>query len=331
MSDKAKGLEKAKGFLDRGADVPQVQPWEVIIVGGPDPEIDVPYTAKHWYLFCPRAAEPVEEEFVNSIRIPNTIYEPITVIRIDDRYYAVTGRRRIKACRQIWKEQEAEGKPPKARVHLRVIQHYRRTAEQIWATNVDENLTKKSLSQVQRAAQVAHFMNEYATYNPYTDVYETACQVFRCSRADLDIKIAINRLSPRAQHALETSVISTACALDLVKLDSDQQKQFIQKCQAEGIKGRATVALAKRVKAKKPTDAIHTRTRTVLEKTQQRLLKQFPEANQLKEIPTDTYEAAILIQAIEWALGGPKLLNEKLTALVADLDKKKIDKKDETE
>jgi hypothetical protein len=92
---------KPEGWIARGSDVPIICPHDVVIVG-----LDVPDSDDYWFCCCPRAADGVEEEFIDSIRQPNEVRTPIDVCRDGNRVLVLAGRRRIKAARIIWDPRE---------------------------------------------------------------------------------------------------------------------------------------------------------------------------------------------------------------------------------
>jgi ParB-like chromosome segregation protein Spo0J len=251
---------RPEGFLARGGDVPLVRPHDVLIVG-----FDVAESDELWYARCPRAAEMPDTDFVQSIRGPNKVEQPVAVFRDGERILALAGRRRIKAARLVWDEQDAARVPEEERVELRYILHAG-TPEELYAINVRENNARKDLTPMQRA-------DGWRAVSDRLGVARVAA-LNGVSEKTVRDALAIFECAPKVQRAFEDGKLAAALAPKFAGLPRTEQAALFDEMVAKGAtKGRAAKkAIEEKKKGNEVQAPRRMRPRAVVERLREALM-----------------------------------------------------------
>jgi ParB family chromosome partitioning protein len=189
-------VTKYHGYASRGGEVPAFHPNEIVIVG-----IDEEENEHNRYAFCPRVDEPIEEEFLASIR-DDGVRDPVSVARDGNRVILLAGRRRVRAARLIWQEQAKAGMKVASRITVRVIIRKGQPAD-LFRINVEENAQRKDLTAPQRAQLMLHAMRMHG------DDKAKVATLFRCSSRTVENTLAILDCSPKVQKAIAAGMPAT--------------------------------------------------------------------------------------------------------------------------
>jgi hypothetical protein len=254
-------VTNVEGVLRRGGDVPVIDPNEAVIIGH-----DEPYSDSYWFAFCPRADKPVNDAFVESIRAPNEVRDPVHVCRDGGRIILLAGRRRIKGARIVWAEQAKAGVPIAKRVVVRFIMHTG-SPEQLFRVNRSENADRESLTLLERALLMAH-------YKKQVDNLKLVAAEFQCTAQTVRNALALLECAPQVQREVEAG-LPASIAVKLAKLPREKQVAALDEMIAAG--ATRGVAAERAVKAKAKGEEVRPvrrmRARSWLEQLRDRVLK----------------------------------------------------------
>lgn len=271
---------KLAGFAALGGEVPYINPNAIKIVG-----VDLPQTDENWFAYCPRADEPLEDEWVEDIR-KNGVRQPVDGCRDGDAILLLEGRRRVRAARIVWKEQEKAGVPEGKRITLRVHVH-KGTPEVLFAYNVaSDNRKEKSASQ--RAALMAHAKKFGADD-------KAVAEMFGCTVVTVKNMLAFLDLAPSVQKAVDEGFPLHA-AIKLRDMPREKQKEALLELEAAGAtKGAAAEngIAAKKAGRKVTGDRTRMRSRLFIERWKTALEK------------ADLQKYSTLVEMLAFVLGGP--------------------------
>jgi hypothetical protein len=214
-------VTKIEGVIRRGGDVPVINPHKPVIIG-----FDESNSESVWFSFCPRADEPVDEAFIASIREPNEVRDPIHVCRDGDRVLVLDGRRRVKAARIVWDEQNAAGVPEDRRVILRFVMQTGTPAE-FFRVNRSSHDDRKELTPFQRAQLMAH-------YAKHVDGMQAVAEEFGCTVQTAKNNLAILNCSERVQAKYNDGTITATAAVRLSRLPRAEQDAKLDRMIAGG-------------------------------------------------------------------------------------------------
>lgn len=256
MSSKA--TRSLDGFVAIGGEVPFLNPHSIKIVG-----LDIEQTADNWFAFCPRAKEPLEPEWIADIR-KNGARVAIDAYRDGSTTVMLDGRRRVRAGRIIWDEQEAAGVPEKDRISIRVNVR-RGSPMELFSYNVGST-NRKELSLSQKAALMLHAQK-------FSGADEsTLAAAFGCTVTTVKYTLKALDLDPSILDAVDTKGFAVREAIKLADMPRAEQKEVYTKLVAagatKGIKASNGIAHAKRGEKDKiaDVDTTRVRSRVLLEK-----------------------------------------------------------------
>lgn len=223
-------VKQLDGFVKR-TDVIEVDPEKIVLVG-----VDEELTDENWFAFCPRADEPVDDEFIEDVK-QNGVRTPLEGYRDGSRVVLLDGRRRLKAARIA------------GLVSVKVILR-KDDPEGLFAVNISAEATRKSLLPTQRAKLMQHFINT-------TGASQKACaKLFAVSPRVVQYTVALLDLAPHVQSAVDEGVISAQRALDLIDVPRDEQKLVLEEMISQGAtKGAAAHAAAEAAKKGEKIDS----------------------------------------------------------------------------
>lgn len=229
MEPRMSSVTKVQGVIRRGGDVPVIDPHEPVVVG-----LDVPYADAYWFSYCPRADENVDDAFVNSIRQPNEVRDPIHVCRDGARVLVLDGRRRVKAARIVWREQAAAGVSEERRVVLRFVMQTGTPAE-LFQVNRSSHDDRKDLTPAQRALLMAHFAK-------HVDGLQAVATEFGCTVQTVRNSMALLKCSERVQQAVGAGTIASTAAVRLARLSRVEQDAKLEQMIERGATRGAAAA-----------------------------------------------------------------------------------------
>jgi len=203
-------VKKIEGYRSRGGETPWVDPFKIRITG-----VDVPATAENWFAHCPRIDEDIDDGFVQSVR-EDGVRKPVEVFRDGNRVVLLAGRRRVRAARIVWKEQEEQKTALDKRIAVRVLIRSG-SPDELFKFNVRDNSDRKDLNPIQRAT----LMQSYQKYAG-DDVDKTA-RMFGVSGPTVRSHLALLSLAASVQDAVGRRDLSMSNALRLSDLPRAEQ------------------------------------------------------------------------------------------------------------
>lgn len=251
-SSQVKNLE---GFAARGGDMPWLNPHAIRIVG-----LDVPETADNWFAYCARADEVLENEWVDDIR-QNGVRIPVDVFTDGDCAVLLEGRRRVRAARIVWEEQEKNEVSEADRIKVRVSIR-KGSPLALLAFNAGSDI-KKFRTPLQRALLMS-------TAQKYGATNEDLARAFSCTTQTVKNTLCLLDLAPVVQDAIEQGQIAATVATQLSKMPRAVQREALAGLLTAGAtKGAAAkngVDKVKRGEKVGEKDKTRTKSRAFLEK-----------------------------------------------------------------
>lgn len=203
-------VKKIEGYRSRGGEIPWVDPFKILIAG-----IDIPATAENWFAHCPRIDEDIDDAFIQSVR-EDGVRKPVEVFRDGNRVVLLAGRRRVRAARIVWKEQEEQKTALDRRIAVRVLIRSG-SPDELFKFNVRDNSDRKDLNPIQRAT----LMQSYQKYAG-DDIDKTA-RMFGVSGPTVRSYLTLLDLAPSVQEAVARRTFSITNALRLSALPRAEQ------------------------------------------------------------------------------------------------------------
>ena len=153
------------------------------------------------------------------------LLQPVVVRRVAGRYQLIAGERRLRAAAKVgWKE-----------VPVQVIEADDR---QIAELAIVENLHRKDLNPLEKAASFQRYLQEYGS------TQEELASRLKLDRSTISNLIRLLELPEAVQQALRAGKITQGHARSLLPLgDEREQTEFCARIQAEGLSVRQTEAM----------------------------------------------------------------------------------------
>jgi ParB-like chromosome segregation protein Spo0J len=225
----SKSMSKLEGFESRGSDIPWFNPNSVVIVGCDE---SAPLTGENWYAYCPRASDPLEDEWIEDIA-ENGVRSPVDVYRDGDRIIVLEGRRRIRAARIVWERQQQAGVDEDQRIKVRANI---RTgdASALFLYNVGSD-NRKERSPLQRASLMLHAQKHGC------DKHQIA-KMFSCTTMTVDNMLSLFRLHSEIQRDVDRGAFPIREAIKLASLSREEQKSCYDELRSSGATSGAAAA-----------------------------------------------------------------------------------------
>lgn len=198
-----------------------------------------------------RAQDPIEEEFINSIRLLG-ITAPIWLKKDGEKKLVVAGRRRVKAALIVNKERRDAGAPDEQLVRIPAI-YIKGDELDMLMLEIVENEARKQDSPINRAEKLKRLLALGSSEKDAATVFGVSRQTIKnwCDLIELPVSV---------KKAVERGELPASCASELVKLSSEDQKTRIEELRAQGGKITAErVKTAARTGAPAPVKTMRTR------------------------------------------------------------------------
>lgn len=232
---------KLEGFQALGGEVPWLNPHAIKIVG-----LDVECDQNNWFAFCPRAKEPLEDEWVEDIR-QNGVHQAVDGYRSGDTVFMLEGRRRVRGARVVWDEQAKKGVPAADRITVRVNIRKGDDAH-LFSYNVGSENRKQ-----RTAKHRALLMLNAQKFGADEAALAT---MFGCSAQNVKDTLAYFDLSAKLKTAVDGG-FAIREALKIAKEPRDKQDSMMEEMEAAGAtKGAAASNAIRKLKAGKKLDKV---------------------------------------------------------------------------
>jgi ParB family transcriptional regulator, chromosome partitioning protein len=196
-------------------------------------------------LYDPRAEDPLDEQFILNIKAHGVI-QPIAVWKDPENgeTKVVFGRRRTRACREANKLRKAEGQPP---LQIQAVVK-RGTPQMMAAAMVIENENREDDTPLRKAAKMVR-LNALG----FSD--EDVAVMFGLTKQQVRHYMRLLEQPAVVRNAVDAGKITMKMAIDLAKLDPEQQKEKLTEALAagEGKKGHAKSRSMRKAVSNKPT------------------------------------------------------------------------------
>lgn len=304
----SQSVKAIEGFASRGGELPWVDPHAIKIVG-----LDLEQTADNWFAVCPRADEPIEEDFIDDVR-RNGVRVAVDVYKDGNTVVMLDGRRRVRAARMVRDEQAKAKVPLDQRITVRVNI---RSGDPIhlFTHNVGSE-NRKPRSAMQRASLMLHAKNHGVTEDAIAQMFGVTAQVVKYT-------LKLHDLAADVQRAVDSGTLPVREAVKLADKPREEQKKILSALVAadatRGARASNGIAAAKKGKEVK-ADARKMRSRSLLEGWVDNL------EQEKKKYQVD------LVEVLKFVLGGalPPDLDDKVSSALiqAGFEKGKKKKKE---
>ncbi len=236
---------KIEGFMSMAGEVPALAPHAIQIVG-----LDVEMNEENWPGFCPRAKEPLEDEWVKDIR-DNGVRTPVDVYRDGDTVFMLEGRRRVRAARLVWDEQEKAGVEEKDRIKVRIIV---RSGDKMFLFGFNTGSENKKLRTPGHKAALMLHAQKYGAED------KDLARLFFCTVQTVKNTLAYFSMTTDLQKAVDTG-FPIREAIKLADKPREEQKKILGELEAAGATRGAAAgnAIAKIKRGEKVEKADKTR------------------------------------------------------------------------
>ena len=180
-------------------------PYDLIVAGR-----DVPYNEENEHLACDRALAPADPAMVKSI-LEGGIRQPIEITRIEGKPYVVVGRGRVIAAREVRQEVQKSG----GTVRVPCIDKVG-TKLDLALDVVVENEIRTGDNPLNQARKMQRLQRLGATPSQIA-------VAFNCSSENVRQKLKLLELGAETQELIETGQLPASSALELTKLDGEEQ------------------------------------------------------------------------------------------------------------
>jgi hypothetical protein len=177
---------------------------------------DVPYDEENEHLACDRALAPADPAMVKSI-MEGGIRQPIEITRIDGKPYVVVGRGRTIAAREVKNAMQASG----GTVRVPCIDKVG-TKLDLALDVVVENEIRTGDNPLNQARKMQRLQRLGATPRQIA-------VAFNCSSENVRQKLKLLELGEETQELIETGQLPASSALELTKLDGEEQTEAAKK------------------------------------------------------------------------------------------------------
>lgn len=257
---------KLEGFQALGGEVPWLNPHAIKIVG-----LDVEVDKNNWFAFCPRAKDPLEDEWVDDIR-KNGVRQPIDGYRSGDTVFMLEGRRRVRAARIVWDEQKKAGVPEDKRINVRCAIH-KGSDEYLFSFNVGSE-NRKQRTTGHRAMLMLNAQKFGAD--------EAAlAKMFGCSGQNVKDTLSYFDLSAKLKAAVDGG-FAIREAMKIAKEPRDKQDAMYEEMEAagatKGAKAGNAIRALKAGKKIEKSNSTRMRSKDFLERFRDALGKAYGEA-----------------------------------------------------